>query len=185
MKILSALLSFLGICFSSAHAQEPDMKTNFYDLSAVSIDNEQISMRSYEGKVVLIVNVASRCGFTSQYEALEAIYNKYRDRGLVILAFPSNDFMGQEPGDNSEIKKFCSLNYNVTFPLFSKAPVTGDEKQPIFKFLTEEGPKDLRGRVWWNFEKFIINRKGELVDRFKSTTAPDSEKITKLIESLL
>lgn len=157
----------------------------FYDLKSKDIDGKEIAMSQYKGQVIMVVNVASKCGFTGQYEALEKMYLKYKDKGFVILGFPSNDFLGQEPGSNTEIKKFCSLNYNVTFPLFEKNKVKGLEKQDVYKFLTEETNSSVNGEVSWNFAKFVINKKGEVVDRFAPITKPDSEKVIQLIEKLL
>jgi len=134
--------------------------------------------------VLLIVNVASRCGFTSQYKGLQRIYEKYKDQGFEVLGFPCNDFGGQEPGTNEEIKNFCSLNYNVTFPMFDKVHVKGDEKAPLFDLLTNNSVTG-KSSIKWNFEKFIIDKEGNIVDRFRSVTKPDSKKITSLIEQEL
>jgi glutathione peroxidase len=153
--------------------------------SVKTIDGGLKNLADYKGHVLLIVNVASRCGFTPQYKALEAVYEKYKDKGLVVLGFPSNDFGGQEPGSNQEIKKFCSLKYNVTFPMFEKNPVTGADKQPLYRYLTEQTDPAFHGEVKWNFEKFLVNRKGQVVDRFLSTVKPDSVTIDKKIQDLL
>ena len=161
------------------------MMENLYSLSATGIDGEAVPLSGFEGKVALVVNVASRCGFTGQYEGLEKLYDQYKDRGFVVLGFPSNDFLGQEPGSNEEIKQFCKLNYDVSFPLFAKAPVTGKEKQPVYKYLTEEGPEETRGGVLWNFEKFLIDKNGLPVARFRSVTGPENKKIVSMIEELL
>lgn len=158
---------------------------SIYDLEATTIESKQVSLSDYKGKVALIVNVASKCGFTSQYEGLEALYRKYKEQDFVVLGFPSNDFMGQEPGTDEEIKEFCKLNYDVTFPLFSKAPVKGNDKQPVFKVLTEESAKELQGEVRWNFEKFLVNRDGQLIARWRSVTGPSSKSIAKAIENEL
>lgn len=144
----------------------------------------EVKLSDYNGKVLLIVNVASKCGFTSQYEGLQKIYELYKDRGFEILGFPCNDFGGQEPGTNEEIKSFCSLNYGVTFQMFDKVHVKGDEKAPLFDLLTNN-PATGRSPIKWNFEKFIIDKEGNIIKRFRSITKPDSKKITSLIEQEL
>ena len=131
--------------------------------------------------MLLIVNVASKCGFTSQYAGLQKIYETYKDQGFEVLGFPCNDFGGQEPGTNEEIKSFCSLNFNVTFPMFDKVHVKGDEKDPLFDLLTDNSVTG-KSSIKWNFEKFVIDKEGNIVDRFRSTTKPDSKKIISLIE---
>lgn len=154
------------------------------DFKVKDIDGKEVDLSIYEGKVVLIVNVASKCGYTKQYNGLEAIYNKYKDQGLVILGFPCNDFGGQEPGTNDEIKEFCSTKFSVTFPMMDKVSVLGENKTPLFAYLTDNsvtGNKDIK----WNFEKFLINKKGEIVERFVSKDEPEGEKITKAIEAQL
>ena len=151
-----------------------------------TIDGKDVSLCSYKGDVVLIVNVASKCGFTPQYKGLEELNKKYRDRGLRILGFPSNDFGGQEPGSESEIKQFCSLNYGVTFDLFSKVTVKGDAKTDLYKFLTAGGGNSaLAGEVKWNFQKYLIDRNGNLVAVYPSKVEPMSEELTGAIEKLL
>jgi glutathione peroxidase len=136
---------------------------------------------AYQGKVILVVNTASKCGFTGQYEGLEALYDKYGDRGLVVLGFPSNDFANQEPGSEEEIQKFCRLTYSVQFPMFEKTSVKKGSADPFFKYLAENAgayPK-------WNFYKYLIDRDGNVVDYFSSITAPDSKKMINAIERLL
>lgn len=181
MKLLRRLLLCLGLASTSTALAEGSL----YDLSVKNIDGDDVSLSTYRGSVALVVNTASQCGFTNQYEALEKLYLTYKDRGFIILGFPSNDFMGQEPGSNAEIKKFCTLNYDVTFPLFSKGSVTGEGKQPVYKFLTEDSGENLRGSVRWNFEKFLVDRKGMVIERFRTFTSPNSNKITKAIENAL
>ncbi len=145
---------------------------SLYPLETSGRACEQIDLSQYRGKVVLIVNTASRCGFTKQYDALEELYQRYRDQGLIILGFPSNDFMQQEPGSDAEIESFCRINHGVTFPLFPKAAVTGEDIQPVFKALTTKGPQQLQGRVRWNFEKFLLDRDGRLIGRWRSWVNP-------------
>jgi glutathione peroxidase len=139
----------------------------------------------YRGNVVLVVNTASKCGFARQYDALEALYQRYAPRGLVVVGFPSNDFLGQEPGSDQEIESTCRLNHGVTFPLMPKASVKGMTKQPLFEFLTEHGPHDLRGSVKWNFEKFLLDREGHLIGRWRSYVSPDSRSLVSAIEGVL
>ena len=178
-------MSILSFLFGSRHAiASPDAKS-IHDLSVKTIEGREISLSEFKGKVLLVVNTASRCGFTSQYEGLESLHEKYNAQGFEVLGFPSNDFLGQEPGSNEEIKQFCKLNYDVSFPLFSKAPVSGAEKQPLFRVLTEESGEGLSGEVRWNFEKFLIGKDGKLVDRWRSMTSPTSSKIVDQIEKLL
>ena len=145
------------------------------------INLKEVKLSDYNGKVLLIVNVASKCGFTSQYEGLQNIYEMYKDQGFEVLGFPCNDFGGQEPGTNEEIKNFCSLNYEVTFPMFDKVHVKGEEKAPLFDLLTNNSVTG-KSPIKWNFEKFIIDKEGNIIDRFRSITKPDSKKITSLIE---
>lgn len=158
---------------------------NFYDLEAKTSSGKAMKLNEFKGKIVLIANTASKCGYTPQYEQLEGIYKKYSGKGFTVLGFPSNDFGAQEPGTNEEIAKFCKLNYGVTFPLFEKNPVTGKEKQGVFKYLTEETGKDIAGEVKWNFEKFLIDGKGNVVARFPSGVKPDSAEVVSKIEELL
>lgn len=151
-----------------------------------SIDDKNVHLGRYQGKVIIVVNVASKCGNTPQYKPLEALYEKYKSKGLVVLGFPANEFGMQEPGTNEEIKKFCSETYKVAFPMFSKIVVKGDEIHPFYKFLTgkETNPK-FCGDIEWNFAKFIINRKGEVVGRIKAGTKPDDPAVVKMIEKEL
>lgn len=146
--------------------------TSLYPLQTKDSSGTPVDLGQYVGKVVLIVNTASKCGFTKQYDALEALHKKYCDAGLVVLGFPSNDFMGQEPGSDSEIESFCRINHGVSFRLFAKAPVRGAGKQSVFEALTTLGPKALQGEVRWNFEKFLVDRQGRLVGRWRSYVNP-------------
>ncbi len=150
------------------------------------INEQEVDLSKYRGKVVMIVNVASKCGFTPQYAALELIYEKYRDRGFVILGFPSNDFLWQEPGSNAEIKTFCSLKYNVTFDMFAKVSVRGGDASPLYQDLTSKklnGP--FGGAVKWNFTKFLVSRDGAVVARFGPSTKPDDPEVIGAIEAEL
>ncbi len=155
--------------------------SSVYDFSLNSIDGQAAPLAAYKGKVLLLVNVASKCGFTPQYTALEALYEKYKDQGLVVIGFPANNFMAQEPGTNEEIKTFCSRKYNVTFPMYSKISVKGDDKAPIYQFLTEQKG----GEIKWNFTKFLIARDGTIVSRFEPAVKPDSPEVVAAIEKAL
>lgn len=158
---------------------------NFYDYSVKDIDGKDTPLSKYKGKIALVVNTASQCGFTPQYKDLEALFEKYKGKGLVVLGFPSNDFGGQEPGSNAEVKKFCETRFKVTFPLFSKNPVKGAEKQEVYKFLTEASDKNFQGEVGWNFEKFLVNKDGKVVARFKSGVTPTGSELETKIQELL
>lgn len=181
------------------------MSTHVYDIPVNRISGEAASLREYEGKAVLVVNVASKCGLTPQYQALEKLYQDYRDRDFVIVGFPANDFAGQEPGTNAEIQTFCSLTYQVDFPLFEKIAVTGDETHPLYQTLIAAVPESvseepgkfrstLEGHglttnpqpgVLWNFEKFLLNKKGDVVARFSPEMTPDHPLVVKEIEKAL
>ena len=154
-----------------------------YAYSARTITGEEKSLADYEGLVLLIVNTASRCGFTSQYRELQKLYDTYRDRGLEILAFPCNQFANQEPGSEEEIQNFCQTNYKVTFPLFSKVKVKGADAHPLFRYLTDKAPGLFGKEIKWNFTKFLINRRGEVVKRYAPQTSP--KHLAKAIERLL
>jgi glutathione peroxidase len=154
------------------------------DIPIKDIDGKETSLKAYQGKVLLIVNVASKCGLTPQYKALEATYEKYKDKGLVILAFPCNQFNGQEPGNNEQIKEFCSTKYNVSFPLFDKIEVNGPNRHALYVALA--GPDSpFPGDIKWNFGKFLISRDGKIVKRFEPRTVPDAPEVTAAIESAL
>jgi glutathione peroxidase len=155
-----------------------------YEYTIKTIDGQEKTLAEYRGKVLLIVNVASHCGFTGQYAGLESLYRKYSERGLVVLGFPCNQFAGQEPGDESEIKSFCSLKYDVTFPMFSKVDVNGKDAHPLYEFLKSSQP-GLLGvqRIGWNFTKFLVDRNGNVVKRFGALVTPIS--IEREIENLL
>lgn len=158
----------------------------FYAFEVETIDGARATLAPYRGRVVLVVNVASKCGFTKQYAGLQKLYETYRERGLVLLGFPSNDFMGQEPGTNAEIRQFCTLNFGVTFPLFAKIRVKGEGQHPLFGWLTDEAlHPGMGGEVSWNFNKFLIGRDGRLVARFGSRTAPDAAELVAAVEQAL
>ncbi len=180
-KLILSLMLFLA-----AGGMTAANATSIYDFTMNSIDGQPVSLKSYSGKVVLLVNVASKCGFTPQYAGLEALYEKYKDRGLVIIGIPANNFAQQEPGTNEEIKTFCSRKYNVTFPMMAKVSVLGDDKTPLYQFLTNKStdPK-FGGDIKWNFTKFLFDRNGNLVARFEPPVKPDSEEVQTTIESAL
>ncbi len=148
------------------------MKASFYDFKAKSLGGKEISMEAYKGKTVLVVNTASKCGLTPQFEGLEDLYRKYSDKGLVILGFPCNQFANQEPGDEKEIAEGCLVNYGVTFPMFSKIDVNGSDAHPLYKYLKSELPGFLSSRIKWNFTKFLIDSEGKPVKRFSPSTEP-------------
>jgi glutathione peroxidase len=160
--------------------------SSLYDFTLNSIDGQTAPLAAYKGKVLLLVNVASKCGFTPQYTALEALYEKYKDQGLVVIGFPANNFMAQEPGTNEEIKTFCSRKYNVTFPMYSKISVKGDDKAPIYQFLTDKGANpNTGGEIKWNFTKFLVARDGTVISRFEPAVKPDSPEVIAAIEKAL
>ncbi len=157
---------------------------SIYDIDLKTIDGEAEKVGAFAGKVMLVVNVASRCGFTPQYEGLEALYRRYRDRGLVVLGFPCDQFGHQEPGDEAEIKNFCNLNYDVTFPLFAKTDVNGENAHPLYRALKSEAPGLLGTQaIKWNFTKFLVDGQGSVVRRYAPTDKP--EDLAKDIEPLL
>lgn len=157
---------------------------SLYGIPLKDIDGKDTSLKPYKGKVLLIVNVASKCGLTPQYSALESLYQKYKDKGFDVLGFPCNQFGFQEPGSNSEIKEFCSLKYHVTFPMFDKLEVNGANRHPLF---TELAGKDspFPGDIKWNFNKFLVSRDGKILSRFEPKTAPDSPEVIQAIEAAL
>ena len=159
------------------------MRTQFYDFSAQTLQGKEIKMDAYKGKTVLVVNTASKCGLTPQFEGLEKLNQKYRDKGLVILGFPCNQFAGQEPGDEKSISEGCVINYGVTFQMFSKIDVNGESAHPIYKYLKNELSGLLGSRIKWNFTKFLIDQNGKPLKRFSPTTKP--EKIDKYLETIL
>jgi glutathione peroxidase len=181
MRKLSLFLIFCALSLGLS-AQS----TSIYHFTMDSIDGKPVNLGSFNGKVVLIVNVASKCGFTPQYAALEALYEKYKDKGFVIVGVPANNFMSQEPGTNEEIKTFCTNKYNVTFPMMSKVSVKGDDKAPLYTFLTDKSSDpQFGGDIKWNFTKFLFDRSGNIVARFEPATTPDSPQVIAAIEAAL
>jgi len=181
MRRWSVVLLLLAATISIAA-----LAKSMYDFTLDTIDGKPVNFKSFQGKVVLLVNVASKCGFTPQYAGLEALYEKYKDRGLVIVGIPANNFAAQEPGTNEEIKKFCSNKYNVTFPMMSKVSVLGEDKAPLYAFLTDKSINpQVGGDIKWNFTKFLIDRRGKPIARFEPAVTPDSPEVAAAIESAL
>lgn len=175
-------VSLAGMVWSQA-GQAPQ---TVLDFTLARLDGQAQPLGAYRGKVLLLVNVASQCGLTPQYEALQALYLRYRDRGLMVMGFPANDFNGQEPGSNEEIQAFCSSKYQVTFPMFAKIGVTGEDQHPLYRFLTgEETNPGMAGPVKWNFTKFLAGRDGRVLARFEPRVKPDSPEVVAAIEKAL
>lgn len=180
MKTILILIT--GLILMVTHTQRAD---SIYQYELNSIDGKKISMEQFRGDVLLIVNTASECGFTPQYEGLQELHETYPDDGLQVLGFPANNFGGQEPGTEEEIAQFCEVNYGVAFPLFSKVSVRGEDIHPLFKYLNGEQNPDFTGDIEWNFEKFLIGRNGKLLRRFRSSTEPGSEELQKAVREAL
>jgi glutathione peroxidase len=174
--LFGALLIMAGSLFAGS---------GIYSFTLNSIDGKPAPLADYKGKVVLVVNVASQCGYTPQYSALEATYEKYKDQGFVILGFPANNFGAQEPGTNEEIKTFCTRKYSVTFPMYSKISVKGADQAPLYAYLTKDTGPGLTGDIKWNFTKFLIDRNGKVVQRFEPAVTPDSQEVVSAIEKQL
>ncbi len=182
---MTALAMIIGLGAVALMGGE-NSETSVYQFTLNDIDGSAVLLETFKGKVLLIVNTASQCGLTPQYEGLQALYQKFKDKGLVVLGFPANNFGNQEPGSNEEIKKFCSTNYGVGFPMFAKISVKGEDKHPLYQFLTAgAGKPELAGEITWNFEKFLFDRQGRVATRFAPKTKPESEEIIKAVEALL
>lgn len=181
---IAPLLALVGA--SVAFAAEKKDADSVLDFTMKDISGQDVDLSKYKGDVILVVNVASKCGLTPQYEGLEAVYEKYKDQGFVVLGFPANEFGKQEPGTNTEIQQFCKATYGVKFPMFSKIVVKGEGIHPLYQFLTSDktNPK-YAGEIPWNFTKFLVNRKGEVIARFEPKEEPESEKVTKAIEGAI
>lgn len=182
--LLSALTVIFGFGCVSAQTNKKMMEKTIYDFNMTDIDGKQVNLGAYKNNVALVVNTASKCGNTPQYEALETIYDKYKAQGFTILGFPANNFGGQEPGSNEEIKEFCTLKYKVSFPMFAKISVKGEDQDAFYNFLTGENAK-FPGDITWNFEKFLVNEKGEVIARFAPKTKPDAPEVIEAIEKAL
>src|SRR4051812_25811443 len=169
-----------------AKAQKDGQPVSPLDFKLKDIDGKELDLAQFKGKPVLLVNVASKCGLTPQYEALESLYEKYKDKDLVVIGIPANNFNGQEPGTDAEIKKFCTGKYNVSFPMASKISVKGDDQHALYKFLTSKDTDgDFAGDIEWNFAKFLVDRNGNVMARFASKTKPDSPQLTGALEKAL
>jgi len=169
---LAATLTLIAMSLQAANS--------VHEFTLNSIDGKPAPLSAYKGKVLLIVNVASQCGYTPQYTGLESLYRQYKDKGLVVIGFPANNFGSQEPGTDAEIKQFCSRKYEVTFPMYSKISVKGDDAAPLYQFLQEKG-----GPVKWNFTKFLVDADGNVVKRFESGVAPESPELVGAIAKIL
>jgi glutathione peroxidase len=175
LLLLIGSLFFMGI----------QTDTNIYQYSMTSLSGEEVDFSQYKGDLILIVNTASECGFTPQYQELQSLYEKYSTQGVQVLGFPANNFGGQEPGTDEEIAQFCELNYGVTFPMFSRISVKGEDQHPLFQYLTSLENPDFTGDINWNFEKFLIDRNGNLVRRFRSNVTPMSDQLISALENEL
>ena len=181
--ILTAVIAAAAIMFTSQ--KEPVMAggASVLDFKMRDIDGNEVKLDKYKGKVLLIVNTASKCGYTPQYEGLQSVYTKYKDKGFYVLGFPANNFGAQEPGTETEIKEFCTSKYHVTFPMFAKISVKGEDQDPLYKFLTDKATDpEFAGDITWNFNKFLVDRKGKVVARFSSKDTPESDAVTAAIE---
>lgn len=178
MKTLALMAAALLMSISFLQAG------SIHDIPLKDIDGKDTSLKAYQGKVLLVVNVASRCGLTKQYSALQAVHEKYADQGFTVLGFPCNQFGNQEPGTNEQIKEFCSAKFNVTFPLFDKIDVNGPNRHPLYTALAGDN-SPFPGDIKWNFGKFLIGRDGKIVKRFEPKTTPDSAEVTEAIEAAL
>lgn len=176
MKNLILVLLIMGLSNITTN------NTDVYSFTLNNIQGEPTSLSDFKGKTLLVVNTASKCGFTRQYDQLQQLYEQYGDKGLVVLGFPADNFGGQEPGTDEEILEFCTLNFNVSFPMFSKISVKGDDQHPLFTWLTQSENPDFTGDINWNFEKFLISPDGKLVRRFRSKDEPMGEDIISAIE---
>lgn len=186
MKLKTAVVAILALVMGCTSAPQKEIVKNIYNIEAQSISGETVTLEKYEGKTLLIVNTASKCGFTGQYDGLQKLYETYKSRGLVVLGFPSNDFMKQEPGSNEEIASFCKINYGVTFPMFGKISVKGDDQHPLYTYLTsKETNPEFGGKISWNFNKFLISTDGKVINRFGSRTKPDDKKLISALEGAL
>ncbi len=183
MKKLSYIILTLLLTMGGYNMLEAK---SIYDFEVETISGQPQKLDAYQGKVILIVNTASKCGFTKQYDGLQKLYETYQKDGLVILGFPANNFLHQEPGSNEEIAGFCRLNYGVSFPMFAKLSVRGKNIHPLYKYLTDkETNPQFGGKISWNFNKFLISRDGKIIDRFSSQTTPEDPKLVAAIQKAL
>lgn len=187
--MISAVISAAAICYLGPQSDSGIVSAagaSIYDFKMKDIDGKDVKLKKYKGEVLLVVNVASKCGYTPQYEALQATYAKYKEKGFVVLGFPANNFGGQEPGTSAEIKEFCESKYKVTFPMFAKISVKGDDQDPLYAYLTGKDTNPaFGGDITWNFNKFLVDRSGNIVGRFSSKETPDSPAVIAAIEKYL
>ncbi len=185
--LLAIVLFVTAGCLMSDKTPSAELKNkSILDFKMKDIDGKDVKLEKYKGNVLLVVNTASKCGYTPQYEGLEAIYEKYKAQGFYVLGFPANNFGAQEPGTEAEIKEFCESKYKVTFPMFAKISVKGDDQDPLYKFLTsKETNPNFAGDISWNFNKFLVDKDGKVVARFSSENTPESEAVTQAIEKYL
>ncbi len=181
--LLISMLVLLPSVLSAQDDDAPASSVNVHNFTMTTIDGEERPLNQYEGEILLIVNTASECGYTPQYKGLQELYTRYADRGFRVLAFPANNFGAQEPGSNEEIKEFCSTTYNVTFDLFAKISVKGEDIHPLFRYLTKES--EFKGDIRWNFTKFLVNGDGNVIARFETKVDPLSDAVTSKIEEAL
>ncbi|MGD2090516.1 MAG: glutathione peroxidase [Candidatus Aminicenantes bacterium] len=182
----AAAITAVLFCFFFILALRAGTAASIYDFEMSDIDGNKVSLEKFKGKVILMVNVASKCGLTPQYKGLQEVYSKYREKGFVILGFPANNFLKQEPGTNAQIKEFCSVNYGVQFPMFAKISVLGEDIHPLYRFLTgTETNPEFAGKIRWNFDKFLVDKKGTIINRFHPKTKPQDPELIKAIETAL
>ena len=187
VTIFGVVAIAFGAAFLFFHAESVSAKSaSILDFKMKDIDGKDVKLKKYKGNVLLVVNTASKCGYTPQYEGLQATFDKYKGQGFYVLGFPANNFGGQEPGTAAEIKEFCTSKYKVTFPMFAKISVKGTDQDPLYSYLTnKETNGDLSGDIKWNFTKFLVDRKGHIVARFEPKVKPDSPEVTQAIEKYL
>lgn len=183
VRLAAMAMAAFGIAFGAVAGEETVQVTKH---TMKDISGNDVDLSQYEGKVLMVVNVASKCGLTPQYEQLVQLHEKYKDQGFEVLGFPANNFMGQEPGTNEEIQTFCKTNYGVEFPMFSKISVKGDDIDPLYAELTsEEANGELGGEIKWNFTKFLVGKDGKVIDRFEPATKPDAPEVVEALETAL
>ncbi len=187
LGLLTLVLTIVGIFYFTQTAPTAELKTkSILEFKMKDIDGNDVKLDKYKGNVLLVVNTASKCGYTPQYEGLETIFKKYNAQGFYVLGFPANNFGGQEPGSEAEIKEFCTTKYKVSFPMFAKISVKGEDQDPLYKFLTSmDTDPEFAGDITWNFNKFLIDKNGQVVARFSSQDTPESEAVTNAIEKYL
>ena len=182
---MKKLLTTLALALTATFSFADEVKESVHEYQVKDIEGKEVDLSEYEGKVLLIVNVASKCGATPQYDPLQALNLKYGKDGFAVIGFPANNYGGQEPGTEEEIAEFCEKNYGVTFPMMSKVSVKGDDQAPLFQYLTSAENPDKKGDIGWNFEKFLIGKDGKLLRRFATRVQPDDSSVTEAIEAAI